>query len=394
LVLAILCALATVQGHRGGDDGGNDGGDGWGQGIGGGRFRFRPTPWALNPHGIFNKRLVSVGFFPWMDLFSFRSQSLNRSHDEIDVDLVGGFVSFNHAPIAVLAFWKYMAEWSHENFTAEGSSSLMAQSFYELQERTSNGSIVHTYRLNNQAEDGLGWFNDDPHRFKWIPSFGSNGSLFWFDISTTIFDHLTNSSFEVNITWMISAELGQLTSGNVTFNPRMVESMFQVTNYEFVDDTNHLALKLVTVFDNSTFSATSDGFLRSGFHLDANDDDLDQVYVNISTTCVVMHNDTETVYANYTVDVSEWSGDATIRADISTSVAGQFFDFQYENDWDIRYIVINFPENASNVLYDPALGSGPSPAQVAAMFTSASAPALSTVTSLLVAAVSLAALLI
>lgn len=120
LVLAILCALATVQGHRGGNDGGNDGGDGWGQGIGGGRFRFRPTPWALNPHGIFNKRLVSVGFFPWMDLFSFRSQSLNRSHDEIDVDLVGGFVSFNHAPIAVLAFWKYMAEWSHENFTAEG----------------------------------------------------------------------------------------------------------------------------------------------------------------------------------------------------------------------------------------------------------------------------------
>lgn len=240
----------------------------------------------------------------------------------------------------------------------------MAKAYYRLDEIDASGAIVHTY-----------WLGTNGVNIDWSVEVSTATNLRWTELNATLDarGNAGNGQFGLSVTFFLSNVVGQLNVGGTVMTPRSIESVIRITNYVYANATNKLVLYLAAAHGQSNFSASGD-IISTG-------ELLEQVYVQLAATCQIAASANVMVGDDRAVVTSSWSSNSTIKSLIQGSDFYAYLNSKFSNNWDIRTINITFPANASNIIYDPTLGTGRSNAATPGN------PASTTIPSLLVLAV-------
>ena len=195
----------------------------------------------------------------------------------------------------------------------------------------------------------------------WSVSTSTNGYLKWLKLHATIQNNMTGTSFDVYITFFVSSICGTVKYGNTTIHPRSLESVFEVRGYEYQNDTNHLTLTFAVAHSNSSFFLSRD---KVGTGHD-DEDDVDEVFVKLSDNCWARHGGNSLFGDIRSVFVKFWRR-AFDLFDLFTWMGLRDFLFRkFGNNWDFQITEIDFPDNATDIIYDPTLATGTRVAAVA-----------------------------
>ena len=245
------------------------------------------------------------------------------------------------------------------DFTAIVAKNLMAKAYYRLNEIDASGAIVHTYWLGGNLAD-----------IDWAVDVSSSTNLRWAELNATLDarGNSGNGQFGLSIAFFLSNVIGKLNIGDTVMTPRSIESIIRITDYVYANATNKLVLFMAAAHGQSNFSASGDIITTGAL--------LEQVYVQLAASCQVAASANVMTGENRAVVTSSWSSNSTIKDLIQGSDFYASINAKFNNNWDIRTINITFPANASNIIYDPTLGSGRSTAAAPSNTASAALPSL------------------
>jgi len=251
---------------------------------------------------------------------------------------------------------------------------ILAKAYLMLSERNETDDVVKNFSLGGEILQ----------RRDWSVTSSTSGDLKWLKLKTTIDNG--NSNFDVIITFFVSSICGTVVYGNTTVHPRSLESVFEVRGYEYENDTNHLTLIFAVAHSNSSFFIKGDK-VESGDDAD----NVDGMYVKLANRCWVaqgasLYGSLKSVFVKFWrrasefTDLFDWTG------------LKIFLTRRFHDDWDFQITEIDFPANATNIIYDPMLATGTKSSRAASSSAVASSVAPS-ITALFAIALALLALL-
>jgi len=219
-------------------------------------------------------------------------------------------------------------------FNVSASSSFVGTTFLAVLEKDVNGLVVNNVQLSK-----LWLYN------KTASNELSNTSA---GIHASVFDHLAGNIW-VKLTYILvdHAEILILYGDDIQLVPKGVESIIEIKNWPYQNKSN--TLTLVMAAGSAGFSLSASGQVVYSSITGTTEE---QVYFRVS----------DTAYLNgkkSTVQIS-----SNISSDI-TGVGTIFFMAQlqarYKSQASCAIYSVQFPPGASDIIYDPTMGSGESP---------------------------------
>jgi len=247
------------------------------------------------------------------------------------------YVGINIPPSSWVAYFDVAANWNTQGNTTSANVTaaigLLGSAYLSLDEVTPSGSVAQTILLKD-----LFWTIIDT-------SVGTGGLRF-----ATF--HGIKSGLEVDITYVLSNVVGVLDiPGNPIVTPKSLEIIVEIKNFPYTVNSNQVRLNIgvgsiagaAQAAGSVTYVAGS-GTSSVYFGLNGN------AQVNGASTPVQI---SEFIDANATA--------AFQNADLQGQVSGKFGVSAV-----FKIVSITFPAGASDILYDPALGTGNPPVSAAA----------------------------
>jgi len=295
-----------------------------------GKFSFRST-------GVFVESIQGLGSVAGYYSTEFDATTTNTS-GYASGDLIAGLIKFvpTQVPGTFMAYIKASGSakigtdgttLSKFDYTAAGGFILTA--YVRLDEKDTSGNVVRSIKLKDLL---------------WSTQNGSNNGLHYVTVSASnIF--ILKGGESIQLSFLISEKLGIVDFGSVStpVTPKTLESVVQISGYNYATSTN--TLTLVTGVVTGSAGATFDG---------------------VST--VATGSGDSKVYAIYSndVDISGKPGKVTIK----TTATAQFTDISddavsqavvkgvYSAGIQAKIIEVTFPAGAPNIIYDPSCGAG------------------------------------
>jgi hypothetical protein len=106
-------------------------------------------------------------------------------------------------------------------------------------------------------------------------------------------------------------------------------------------------------------AATGDSSVQvNGGFVSAGNAGLSQLYVSVASECHVVANDQALVGEVRAVSISSFTAaSAAVKAQITASAAASYMTAKFQGNWDVKVVNIDFPANATNIVYDPTIGA-------------------------------------
>jgi len=181
-----------------------------------------------------------------------------------------------------------------------------------------------------------------------------------------------NPTFEVRVTYIATDRVGILNVGAVAVvTPKAIESVINITNFPYTNVANSVRLNIGVATQASAVQATAQFTHLAGGNGNA------ATYFTLNKQVLaggVLHPAQISAF----VDVAQ-------TADFGNNdVVGQV-NVKYANAASFKIVSVTFPAGAASIIYDPAVGAGSTPPDVAAYNNGASSIAFSFVLLALIA---------
>lgn len=196
----------------------------------------------------------------------------------------------------------------------------------------------------------MGLLNTD-----WNVDVGSNGDLYYLNMNATLTNNVTGTSFQLGLSYFMSAVVGSIDLGNTLITPRMVESVVRVNGYQYAAPGNYLTLDVAAAYNDQAFNTSTKGVVFSG-------SSLEMVYVKMANVCQITTSTNDRSGYSASVSVSEWDSSSAfallVKSAVSSTSLGTFLSSRFDTAWGLSVASIDFPAGASDFIYDPTIGSG------------------------------------
>ena len=226
------------------------------------------------------------------------------------------------------------------------AKNLMAKAYFQLAEVDGYGNEVAIYGIGGDDDQTIDW-QVEKHLLGDLKYFKMSASL-----QTGNGGNDTSSEFFLEVTWFISQVTGMVNLGNTTITPRMIESVIRISNYTYANEDNHLRLKILAAHGGIQVSAQGNT-LETG-------EGLEKMYVRLATTCHVVPNGRAFWGIPHGVVVSAWKRAQNLKQLILKSRAKNYLNAKWGSNWDVMVATVDFPAGATDIVYDPTLGTGQS----------------------------------
>jgi len=287
-------------------------------------------------------RRTTVGQWSFGTLTSgvyFNSISLGRTQFSEEGDAVWGasWVGLVDVPLGFLSYWEEQANWDSGtdfiNLNVSASAGFIASAYLALEERFPNDTIVAVQSLKNTL---------NPFGFQW--SLTSTGTGADTRIKYAQFTGTTvTGNWNITLTHVISNVVGVINLANAVVSPKSFETIVTVNNWPYNSTQNHLVL----ILGAGSGSASGDSYsVISG-------SGSGKVYYRVGSTAVVNGVTKNVVSSGFSSD--EYFGyigyleNSTVFAQLNGKFGAQA---------TFQLVSIKFPAGASQIIYDPDVGSG------------------------------------
>eukprot|EP00727_Mastigamoeba_balamuthi_P012291 m51a1_g7685 hypothetical protein (724) ;mRNA; f:25398-30663 len=219
-----------------------------------------------------------------------------------------------------------------------GALGFMGMVFTSLVERDQGGAVVHTQSLIDSALKGGLWWTQTGYG----PSEKAPGAHYY---------RITGNRLPltVSITFIISSVSGVVDYGMTTVVPKVLETVIEIEDYPYKNPKNTLEVHMV---------AGSAG-LQVGAHAAVTTSGV-KVFADVKGTAIVNGNEANaevSAWANVDAKVLENSVLANLIAGATGVVS--------VNNIKCAEVAVKFEAGAQAIVYDPALGTGTSPYELA-----------------------------
>jgi len=231
-------------------------------------------------------------------------------------------------PTTILAFFD--ASVTFNNITnwitwgVNSSTGFIGNVFLRVDEKMPNKTLVKSKRLST-----LFWTTSDAQ---------NNDSLKYIT-----YQGLDGFGFNIYITFILSDILGYVNYGNALVTPKSFESVVEIPNYPYTDPKNYLSLVIGVVSGSASVQNYGSAYvLQCGTGDGA-------VYLSLSNKAIINNS-------SVSVNVSPFAdANATDLDNNNVIIQAQT---KYQAQLNIKLVTVDFPANASSIIYDPTIGSG------------------------------------
>lgn len=258
-----------------------------------------------------------------------RSVEVTRTGKNVEADIIVAAVTSGNGPFQFRYPGSFLGYWSSNgsisdykndnqllNIDYSGSDSLVAHSYIGLVETDANGTVV----------DGF-----DFDKLLWVITDSSvSGDLKYITYTT-----LGASGVKIAITFAISDHVGVLSLAGAIVTPKVVESIVEIKNYAYKNSNNNLTLVMV--------GATGSGSVSKNVLITGSGSA--KVYLRLNTTAIVNNGNADVSIATSAAVVDDQGFNFLLRKKFSQSLTIQWYN-------------VTFPAGASDITYDPSVGSG------------------------------------
>jgi len=269
----------------------------------------------------------------------FSSVSVGRTQFSEEGDAVWGasWVGPVDVPLGFLSYWEEQANWDSGtdfiNLNVSASAGFIASAYLALEERLPNDTIVAVQSLKNTL-NSLG--------FQWsltATGAGVDARIKYAQFTGTI----AQGTWNITLTHVISDVVGVINLANAVVSPKSFETIVTVNNWPYNSTQNHLVL----ILGVGSGSASGDSYsVISG-------SGSGKVYYRVGSTAVV-NNVTKNVISSG-FSSSEYFGYVGYlkNSTVFAQLHGKFGD-----QAAFQLVSIKFPAGASQIVFDPDVGSG------------------------------------
>jgi len=269
---------------------------------------------------------VSIPFLFNGAFFSSLTAQATEGNASVNGIWGASYAGFAFPPTSILAYFETSVTFDNiqnwMNWNVNSSSGFIGNVFLRLDEKTSNQTIVNTQRLGLMAWTISDQFNNGS--LKYVTFQGQSGAV------------------TVLITFIVSDIVGIVNYGNAMVSPKSLESIFEIPNYPYKSPTNYLTLTLGVVTGSTSVNVYGTAnVLQCGSA-------TEKVYFSLSNTAQING-------VTKSVKISSFiTGNATSleNSNIINQAQSKYSTIS------IQLVSIDFPPNASSIIYDPTLGSG------------------------------------
>jgi len=224
------------------------------------------------------------------------------------------------------------------NYDYSAAAGFVLTSYLRLEERNPSGGSVRNITFSS-----LVWAVTNGNNSKnlhYVTVTASNPEVLGITVSKIIKD-----GESVSFTFLVSEVLGQVTFGasNVYLSPKTLESVIQVSNYQYASSSNYLVLVSGACTGSSSGSSAGAVTVASG----TGDN---QVFVNYAGTFDANGKlKSATVNSFVVADISTVCDTTQVKTQISAAYNATFSCKRFE---------IAFSAGEETITYDPAMGAG------------------------------------
>jgi len=258
-----------------------------------------------------------------------RSVEVTKTGNNVEADVIVAAVTSGNGPFhfrfpgAFLGYWSANGSISGYNNNNQlldidysGSDSLIAHSYIGVVEKNANGTVVDGFQF-----DKLLWVITDS---------SASGDLKYVTYTT-----LGPSGVKLAITFAISNHVGVLSLAGAIVTPKVIESIVEIKNYAYKDSKNTLTLVMV--------GATGSGSASNNVLITGSGSS--KVYLRMNTTAIINNGNADVSIATSTAVVDDQGFNLLLKKKFSQSLTIQWYN-------------VTFPAGASDITYDPSVGSG------------------------------------
>jgi len=302
--------------------------------VNGNDYKYRSsTSFDISVPGLYS------GFFA-------SSTSLDVNPNSLTIDGVYGsaYAGLQIPPSSYLAFYTGAATWQatadYRAANVSGSNGFVGSVFISLDEVTTAGNVVQTIQLKDLV---------------WVEGTKSvgQGGLRYVSFKGTV---LLNANFAVTATYVVSNVVGVLdVVGVPVITPKSMESIIEITNFPYMSTANSIRLNVVVGMVATQVQAQG-----TVTHLVAGAGPGTSYF---SVNRMVQVNGQAT-----TVDVKVNSTGQTSATFGNSNLAGQV-TARYGAAALFQLVSVSFPAGATDVVFDPSIGTGASPPAVGSAAT-------------------------
>jgi len=214
---------------------------------------------------------------------------------------------------------------------------MLALVYTKVDEITANGTVVQTINFGS-----LGWSVTAANLAGNLISWTVTGS------QNTGFNNNKASNFSVNVTFVLSTQLGVLVApGSPIITPKSLETVIEFVNFPYLNKLNRVALGIIT-----GSAAASVVEMNGVTHFIAGN--------GTGATFITLQHVATVDGATVPVQISNWTTGVTNQNMNNNNMAQQVND-KYGAASEFRAYAVIFPAGANHVLYDPASGVGSYP---------------------------------
>jgi len=325
-------------------------------------FSFGGNVTVANPNQ-FAYRFVDTGAWS-LGLFSgawFISGSVDITKIEnggsVSFDLIEAacYTGTGSYPVVWLAYFDETASalrdltspnstnWASVNVTEAGG--FLGLAYFSIDEKDTNGNVVNSLLLNDVL-----WVTD-----KTATGCNADKSLCWVGYSGVSLNLLAPSTLRIQ--YIASRVIGKIGGfSDLVVSPRGLESIFYINTWTYQSQSNSLSLNMGIA--SKTVALAVDGTLSSS------DSGNSRVYVGMAKTALVNNNPT-----SVTVGAAVYADINATFASVNSNLVAQV-QAKYGKLATATLISVSFPPGATNIVYDPNMGSGTAPNSATSLGTS------------------------
>jgi len=282
-----------------------------------------PWDWVISSLGLF-----------------FSSISLGATGLSAQGDAIWGatWIGEDYVPLNFLAYFTYQANFGAGNgiinLNASAAAAFIGSAYIAIEERTPSNTIAQVQFLENNLNG-----------FSWSLYGTQSPSIQNPQISyvTFIGQSLSSPSWSITITNVLSNVVGVLSYANAIVSPKSVETIIQINNWPYQSSSNNLVLILGLVTASGT--ASGNAYLYGS--------GTTSVYFSVGASAVVNGVVSPVGFSGYSS--AEYSGYVAYIQNTTIFAQAQA---KFQGSATVQLAQVSFPANASQITYDPDVGSG------------------------------------